>query len=136
MGLPCDVTWNFYGSRHGKSESDGESGVVKTYLDTIVKADQHTLNTAKDVYRLLTDSDRNITDGPSRRHFYFMKGSTIDCMRKQMKAVPKPLPGVRSLHMVKPNKAGTGVMYRPISCYCTDWCWHPQSWKEHTFRLG
>ena len=136
MGLPCDVTWNFYGSRHGKSESDGESGVVKTYLDTIVKADQHTLNTAKDVYQLLTDSDRNITDGPSRRHFYFMKGSTIDCMRKQMKTVPKPLPGVRSLHMVKPNKAGTGVMYRPISCYCTDWCWHPQSWKEHTFRLG
>ena len=32
------VTWNFFGSRHGKGEADGESAVVKNYLDTVVRS--------------------------------------------------------------------------------------------------
>ena len=133
MNLPVSMTWNFYGSRHGKSESDGESGVVKTYLDTIVKAAQHTLNTAKDVYDLLTNSDRHIMDGSSRRHFYYMKSTIIEKMRKERVKNQVALKGIRSLHSAKPNAQGTGILYKPLSCYCKGPCWHPQEWKEFIY---
>ena len=29
-----EITWNFFGSRHGKCEADGEAAVVKNHLDS------------------------------------------------------------------------------------------------------
>ena len=128
------ITWNFYGSRHGKSESDGESGIVKTYLDNAVKAQQLTINGADDVYRILNSSDLNIDDGLSRRHFYNVSASDIESLRARYVALrPQAIPGIRKIHQVKPNDSLSGVMYRSLSCYCVDECWHNQEWHQFVY---
>lgn len=32
LTLRLDITWNFFGSRHGKCSADGEAAVVKSFL--------------------------------------------------------------------------------------------------------
>ena len=77
FGTHYNITWNFFGSRHGKGESDGESAVCKSYLDTSVKSEQQTIHDAHSAFKFLEKSDRNKPDGPSRRHFYFVISADI-----------------------------------------------------------
>ena len=51
------ATWNFFESRHSKGEADGESAVVKNYLDTVVRSQQLTLHDVHDCYSLLQASN-------------------------------------------------------------------------------
>ena len=64
-----EITWNFFGSRHGKYEADGEAVVVKNHLDCVVKAENILMKTAADVFSTLNGSDCNILSVKSRRHF-------------------------------------------------------------------
>ena len=51
-----EITWNFFGSRHGKCEADGEAAVVKNHLHRIVKAESIPMKTAADVFSTLSGS--------------------------------------------------------------------------------
>ena len=125
------ITWNFYGSRHGKGEADGESAVVKNALDRKVKAQQLTLHSAYDCYESLKASSLAAPASNTMRHFYFIDSPLINCERDA--SSPKvPIPQVRKLHQVK----GLGNMtlaYRRQSCYCQVECNHANNDWE-TFK--
>jgi hypothetical protein len=135
FGISQRVTWNYFGSRHGKGESDGESAVVKTFLNNTIKSEQLTIHDARAVFAMLAHSDRQISDSNSRRHFYFVEPSVIDGIRtalggKEICSVPQ----VRSFHQI----IGEGGMlkHRLSSCYCVDGlqCWHSsESAKEFRY---
>jgi hypothetical protein len=135
FGMSQSIIWNFFGSRHGKGESDGESAVVKTFLDNAIKAEQLTIHNAKDAFELLRNSDRHILDGKSRRHFYYVDASDIADANKCVPPITKmcAVPKVRAVHYAK---GGHGKLtYQPVSCYCSDECWHSEfySAKEFTY---
>lgn len=126
------IVWNFFGSRHGKGESDGESAVVKSYLDNIVKSEQLTIHDATDVFNLLTRSARHIVDGDSRRHFYFSSEEAANDLRNSQSLQPLcPVPGVRALHQVVGGLCDR-VQHKRLSCYCNGACNHSDDYK--TFK--
>ena len=130
------IIWNFYGSRHGKSSSDGETGVVKTFLHQEVKRSDVVLDNAKDVYRHLCQSDRHIVSGGSRRHFYFAEKENIAKLRVQLTEI-KTLPGTRRLHQIVAGSKAGMVKFRNFCCYCgpDDDCGHiSNDWKSYLFK--
>lgn len=133
------ITWNFYGSRHGKGESDGESAVVKNHLDAATKSQQLILSNALDCYNELTSSDKSISTGASRRVFYYSTGSSADERRHWVshQTICK-VANVRSIHQVRPADSSTGISYRMSSCYCAniDACKHDiaaNTWKTFLY---
>ena len=117
------VVWNFFGSRHGKGESDGESAVVKNFLDRSVKARQMDLHDAKGVYDFLQDSELLVTNSnsDSHRHFYIVTRTDIELFRENIPATIK-IPGVRRIHHAMGNNGC--LVYHRLSCYCNEICKH------------
>ena len=126
------VEWNFYGSRHGKGESDGETGVIKTFLDTEIRAKELTFDNAHEVYNYLMSSDRHILDGSSQRHFYYVPSADMDAQRSLQQLNLPAIPLVRSIHQVRSLPPST-LLYRRSSCFCSEECRHPKEWKRFTF---
>ena len=50
------LTWNFFGSRHGKSAADGEAGVVKSTLARLLKDENILIDNAADLFRVVSSS--------------------------------------------------------------------------------
>lgn len=69
FGFTQSVTSNYLGSCHGKGESDGESAVVKNFLDHSIKSEQLTIARDYDAFTLLKTLNCHVFDGASRRHF-------------------------------------------------------------------
>ena len=116
------ITWDFYGSRHGKSEADGESAVVKNALDRKVKAQQLTLHSAYDCYESLKASSLAAPASNTMRHFYFIDSPLINC-KWDTSSLKVPIPQVRKLNQVKWLGDMT-LAYRRQSCYCQVECNH------------
>ena len=117
--IPQQVVWNFFGSRHGKGESDGESAVVKNYLDRATHAQQLVLNDSRDCYSALIGSDRLIKTGKSRRVFFHVDPEVADHTRAWLKDQNLcKFPGVRSVHQASKSTNQPAVTYRLASCYC------------------
>ena len=49
-GIEIELEWHYFGSEHGKVESDGEVGCVKTGLEKAVLGRKVILNNAEEVY--------------------------------------------------------------------------------------
>ena len=77
--IPQKVIWNFFGSRHGKNMSDGESAVVKSHLDIVTRAKEDSpLDTALKCYEYLTGSTlASPLSSTARRHFCFVNKDAI-----------------------------------------------------------
>ena len=129
-----EITWNFFGSRHGKYEADGEAVVVKNHLDCVVKAENILMKTAADVFSTLNRSDRNIPSGKSWRHFYLVSAEELAQARKKAppsECVPR-FPAVRSVHQVY-FASQNRVTYSLLSCYCTDDCDHELATSQYSY---
>jgi len=114
--IPFNITWNFFGSRHGKGEADGESAVVKGKLDRLVRAQHLIINDASDAFKLLRDSgDVEIPSGHSQRHLFYVPHHEIDRTPTDICGVP----GVRRLHQAKQG-SNSSLVYRRSSCYCVE----------------
>ena len=126
-----EITWNFYGSRHCKSEADGEAAVVKNALDRRVKSEQLTLNDGRDCFNLLNSSDLTCpqTNG-SLRHFYYVDSPLIECERQAATQVCA-IPQVRTVHQVQSIPDQLAIYHRRLSCYCdAERCVHGANpWK-------
>lgn len=115
-------TWerNFFGSRHGKGASDGESAVVKHGAANAVKSGAANIDNAKDLFdfcftsRLNKQPGDGECDGHSFRSFFWVPQTDIQRDRGR---VVKTLKGTRSLHSIRcvePNVLCT----RLLSCFC------------------
>ena len=117
IGMPIER--NFFGSRHGKNPSDGESAVVKSGATRAVKCRRSIIQTPKDFYEF-GRVNMTLNELHYKRKFLFVSTMTIQKVREEEQLVNqslKPLPGTRSLHVVKAHKGG--LLTRNLSCFCT-----------------
>ena len=97
--------------------------MVKNFLNNSIKYEQLTIHNAYDAFKMLQASDRNIDEGPSQRHFYYVSSKDISKIRSAVKlsdlvAIPK----IRKIHQVF-SDAGEDflhVYYKRSSCYCPE----------------
>ncbi|XP_041372135.1 uncharacterized protein LOC121385498 [Gigantopelta aegis] len=65
----CTFEQNYFGSRHGKGPSDGESAVVKHHAATAVKAGSHLITNANDLFNYCFASSLNKQPEGGCKHF-------------------------------------------------------------------
>ena len=129
-----EITWNFFGSRDGKCEADGEAAIVKYHLDRVVKAENIRMKTAADVFSTLNGSDCNIPSGKSQRHFYLVSAEELELARKKpplLECVPR-FPALRSVYQVCFASLNR-VTFSLLSGYCTEDCDHELATSQHSF---
>lgn len=115
----CTFEGNFFGSRHGKGPSDGESAVVKHHAATAIKTGAAFINDAKDLFDHCIRSTLNKQPSEGcclhfRRSFFWI--SSDDIKRNRGRAV-HTLKGTRALHSVKCVEQHS-VLTRQLSCFC------------------
>ena len=115
------ITWNYFGSHHGKGPSDGETGVVKTRVNSLVLTKQYVIDTAKDFYDVVA-KELTILDGDFNRHVYYITKEEIDRERavyedREVDAAA----GVRGWHQVSSLGIRT-VSVALASCFCDGCC--------------
>ena len=119
--MKCTVDRNFFGSRHGKSESDGEGGVVKSAVTRAVTAEEVIVTDAESFFEFCNNRLTKGFDGPAdtchhfKRKFILVKKGEINRNRRSREV--KTVKGTRMLHCVRSVKGGV-VKTRRLSCYC------------------
>lgn len=123
--IPQKVIWNFFGSRHGKNESDGESAVIKSKLDIDTRSQQLTLLNAMDCFNHLQLSALCIPQNQTaRRHFEFVDREEIEVERNSL---PDPICAISKVRQIHSISGISGkVTFTRLSCYCrpVDACRH------------
>lgn len=112
-----ELNWHYFGSRHGKNASDGESGAVKSKMSRLVLGGQVYVDSAKE-FADAAAKHMSVLDGSSLRHVYYLSSDTINKFRsKQSK--PAPIKGSRSIHAIACQVPGL-LKHGPASCFCVD----------------
>lgn len=111
---------HFFGSRHGKGPSDGESAVVKSGAARAVKGGGVTISNAEELFGYLQSSSLSkqpAEDGSCRHNLrsFFYVGEE-DVLRTRNRP-GLPVAGTRKLHAVR-GVEGRVLMTRPLSCFC------------------
>jgi hypothetical protein len=118
--LGCLTERNYFGSRHGKGPSDGESAVIKSSARSAVKAGRSIIANAKDLYEYAKghlEKQRKQGDCTHfRRTVIWVGAEEIKRERGRMN-VAKTLKGTRSIHTIKCVEPGC-AMVRTRSCFC------------------
>ena len=118
----CTLEQNFFGSRHGKGPSDGESAVVKHHATTTIKAGAATICDAKYLFDYCKQSKLHKQPEAQaqacKTHFFcsFFWVKSTDIVRQRNRPV-KTLKGTRSLHRVKCVEQNV-ILTRNLSCFC------------------
>ena len=107
--------WNFFGSRHGKNPSDGESGVIKSKMSRLMISSQIHIDSAADFAKECA-SHLTVLDGESRRHVYHVPSAFITTFRDKQVA-SKMIKGTRSIHCLQTTTYGM-LKHRSASCFC------------------
>ena len=110
-----DIQWHYFGSRHGKNASDGESGVVKTKMARLILANQIFVDSASEFAKSAAEH-LTVLNGDSLRHLYFVPSSVIAEFRKKQ-FPPKPIKGTMGIHAIKTCEKGV-LQHTTASCFC------------------
>ena len=116
-GIPIER--NFFGSRHGKGPSDGESAVIKREARNAVKAGRVIIANAKDLYSYAKENlEKERKEGCThfRRTVLWVGTEQIQRDRGRMN-IAKTLKGTRTLHRIKCVQPGS-VLTKIRSCFC------------------
>jgi hypothetical protein len=70
------VDWNYFGSRHGKGPSDGETGVIKSKAFRLVKSSRYVIDDAQDFFQAIS-KEASVLTGFSRRHVFFISSEEM-----------------------------------------------------------
>ena len=119
----CKMIRNYYGSEHGKGESDGITGTIKTSIEMAVLSGPVLIRNAEDCYEYckknLTEVKNHAKDdyaSESLRTFFLI--TDIDHTRNITETLNK-VPGLRKLHSIV-SQSQLRVNCRNLSCYCTN----------------
>lgn len=110
-----DVEWHYFGSRHGKNASDGETGVIKTKMSRLLIANQVMVDSAEQFAKAAAEHLTHL-DGTSWRHIYYVSSDAIG-KTKERQLARKTIAGSRDIHAVR--VAETGIVFsNAASCFC------------------
>ena len=139
---------HFFGSRHGKNDSDGVSGVIKSAVRRAVTTNRCTVSSAEEMFQFCNDklTMPDVRDGKCQhvRHTFFFI-PTIDIRRvRPGHFLKSAVPGTRKFHVVKPDAPST-IFSRDLSCFCESCdgqsespCLHKShvsGWKHQILKL-
>ena len=110
-----DVERNFFGSEHGKNESDGVTGEISRKLHDAIKSRNHEFDCAEDVQNFLSENMpkyvfRMITDSDLKPIYDDFKNVNLKVLSGKC---------TRSLHQIKPSKKKDEYLVRLYSCFCS-----------------
>ena len=107
---------NYFGSEHGKGDSDGEAGVLNRSLDQVVIGRKKVFNGAQDIYDYCQEN-LTLNEIGSKRSYYLVGTGAVT--RNRLETKVNPLAGIRKLHQVM-NCPGTPYKLKvhQFSCYC------------------
>ena len=117
-----DVNRNYYGSEHGKGESDGVMGSVKSQVDRAILGKEIVICNAKDCYDYCVQNLGEVKslhkdDIAAKSLRTFVLVDDIDHNRVEKRTVFK-VPGIRKIHNVISTGSSHRVMSRNLSCFC------------------
>lgn len=117
FGQPgLELEWHFFGSRHGKNASDGETGVIKTKMSRLMLAGQVSIDGAQDFAKAAAQH-LTVLDGNSLRHIYFVPAEKIRSVRDSQ-LPPRPIKGTRDIHSLVVLPTGGSLAIKTASCFC------------------
>ena len=116
---------HFFGSRHGKNDSDGTAAVVKSAVRRAIMTRRAVISTPMEMFHFCEDKMTlpEKVDGKCmhvRRKFFFVSKDDIDHQRLQ-RQVKTAVSGTRKLHSVRCVSPGV-VATKNLSCFCPS-CW-------------
>ena len=119
--LGCVLERHFFGSRHGKNDSDGVSGVIKSSVRRAVIGRRCVVAKASDLYdycqqKLTKPAQLNGKCLHTRRTFFLVPHVNIDRDRPQ-RCPRVAVKGTRLFHTVKTVSPGN-IMTWNLSCLC------------------
>ena len=112
---PLHITWNFFGSDHGKGEADGELGVLNRSLEKAILGRKVIISNANDICQWSNIPGNMYLDEPgSKRHFHHI----IDIERRGEATNVKSLNGIRSLHQIRNTSEDYILEGWRLTCFC------------------
>ena len=109
-----DIERNYFGSEHGKGESDLETAIYSKKISLAVKSDSAVINNAYEMCNFLY----NTTDKNSGRIFVLIKESDMEKIYQDFEGIyVNTLSGscTRSLHQIRYSQRGDDFLIRPFS---------------------
>ncbi|XP_033638655.1 uncharacterized protein LOC117299279 [Asterias rubens] len=107
----------FFGSRHGKGPSDGESGVIKRQASDAVMSGSAVIGTASDLYKFVRNNATHPDDPDKCQHFQRSAFWISDISRNRNRQVTKTVAGTRQFHSVLSVRPKV-IAVRRLSCFC------------------
>ena len=112
-----DVERHFFGSDHGKGESDTETGLISKKLSCDIRSRNVVITNASDMHKHLSKCHEN----DNSRFFKLVTESDLAIIHEKFDGVEvKTLEGkcTRTLHHIKPSGLKGVLLTRPFSCFC------------------
>lgn len=108
------INRNYFGSEHGKSECDGEIGILNRSLDRAIIGNQVIMNSAEDIYSYC-HKHLEIDEPLSTRNFFLVKNGEID--RKRPNTDVRTVNRTWKFHQILNSTTGF-LRVRNLSCFC------------------
>ena len=109
-----DVERNYFGTEHGKNESDGITGEISKKVKNAIRSRRHSFNNANELVIFLSEAMpkydfRLITEEQLKPIYTAFKGVDLTVLSGNC---------TRSLHQIKPGEGKDEFLIRPFSCFC------------------
>ena len=111
-----EIERNFFGSEHGKNESDGVTGQISKKVSDAIKSRRHSIKDANEMLNFLSNNFDKET-----YHFELITDKHLKPIQDAFEGIKlKVLTGscTRSLHQIKPAKKKGFYLTCPFSCFC------------------
>ncbi len=104
---------NYFGSEHGKSASDGETGVVNRAVDRAIVGRQVIISNFTDMVNWCNDN-LCASNAEFTRRFFLVEVINHDRPETDVRTIT----GVRKFHQVRSTGTEYHIMVRNLSCFC------------------
>ena len=105
----------WFGSEHGKGESDGETGIINRELDNAICGRRVIINSAKDAFDYC-NGNFTLDKEFSKREFIYVNEGDINRDRSYIDV--KTVPQTRQIHQVTNSSVPYIINKRRLSCFC------------------
>ena len=106
---------NYFGSEHGKGESDSETGIFSRQIKDAISSETCVIDNASQMCDFLRETNKE------DRIFRIFTESDLKYIYDEFKGVDvATLEGncTRALHQIMPHKKNGSLLTRPFSCFC------------------
>ena len=113
---------NFFGSEHGKGESDAETGIISRQYLQAIRSNETVIMNASDLHEYLCEkNDKKFNDGTFSKIYRLVTDEDMKEINQKFEAVKvETLKGkcTRILHQIKPGANKGVLLSRNYSCFC------------------